>query len=356
MNKRLSQLRTKMLEEKIPALLITNPYNLRYMTGFTGTTGMALVTANQAYFITDFRYVEQASEQCVGYEIVKNTGPIFEEILPLLNKEEIAQLGFDDLHLSFAQYMELDDLLWDVDLIPVHGIIEGLREVKDESEIATIQEACRIADAAFDHILGFIQPGMTEIEVANELDFFMRKQGASGVSFDTIVASGVRSALPHGVASHKVIEKGDFITLDYGCYYNGYVSDMTRTISLGEPSNPVLKEIYDIVLQAHLKVEQEMKPGMTGKEVDAIARDYIKEHGYGEQFGHSTGHGIGLEIHEHPMISMRSDAVLVEGNTVTDEPGIYLPGIGGVRIENDFLITKDGCQSFTTSPRELIIL
>lgn len=356
MEHRIQKLRQLLKEEKIPALYITNPYNLRYMTGFTGTSGTALITMEHAYFITDFRYVEQAHRQCQGYHIIQHQGQPFAELAPLLNEEGIEELGFDDHHLTFAQYMDLQQYIEGYDLIPVSGLIESLREVKDESEIAIIKEACHIADQAFSHILDYIQPGMSEIQVANELDFYMRSKGASGISFDTIVASGVRSAMPHGVASDKIIEKGDFITLDFGCYYQGYVSDMTRTISLGEPKKAVLKEIYQIVLDAHLAVEQAAKPGVTGKELDAVARQYITDRGYGEYFGHSTGHGIGLEIHEAPMISKMNDCPLVTGNTITDEPGIYLPNIGGVRIENDLLLTNDGCEVLTKSDRQLLIL
>ncbi|EAG2965084.1 peptidase M24 family protein, partial [Listeria monocytogenes] len=235
------------------------------------------------------------------------------------------------------------------------GMIEALREVKDEEEIALIQQACHIADQGFEHILKMIRPGMTEIEVANQLDFFMRSLGATSVSFETIVASGLRSAMPHGVASEKVIEQGDLITLDFGCYYQSYVSDMTRTFAVGDPGDK-LKEIYQIVLEAQEKVLAAAKPGMTGIELDAIARDHIASFGYGDAFGHSTGHGIGLEIHEGPNVSFRADKAFVVGNVITDEPGIYLPGIGGVRIEDDLLITETGNKVLTHSPKELIIL
>ena len=234
------------------------------------------------------------------------------------------------------------------------GLIEELREVKDEEEVAIIEKACAIADQGFAFVLEMIKPGMTEIEVANQLDFFMRSKGASAVSFETIVASGLRSAMPHGVASHKVIEKGELITLDFGCYYEGYVSDMTRTFAIG--IQPKLKEIYDIVLEAQLKVLAEAKPGLTGIQLDAIARDHIASYGYGDAFGHSTGHGIGLEIHEGPNVSFRADKQFVPGNVITDEPGIYLPGIGGVRIEDDLLITAEGNRVLTHAPKELIIL
>lgn len=354
MQKRVENLRKQMREEGIQGFLITSPYNLRYLTNFTGTTGWAFITLDQAYFMTDFRYTEQAEKQCVGYEIVKNVAPLPVEMARVINPLDLKNVAFEEEQVSHALYLMLEELI-DTELVGVAGMIEELREVKDDEEIATIKKACAIADAAFAHIVEFITPGKTEIEVANELDFYMRSLGATGVSFETIVASGIRSAMPHGVASGKVIEHGDFVTLDYGCYYNGYVSDMTRTISMGQPKEK-LAEIYDIVLTAQLKVIDAARPGMTGIELDAVARDYITEKGYGEAFGHSTGHGIGLEIHEGPNVSRLAEKPFVAKNVITDEPGIYLPGIGGVRIEDDLLITNDGCEVLTKSPKELIIL
>ena len=354
MTNRVDKLREKMKAEGIASFLITSPYNLRYLTGFTGTTGVALIGLEEAFFITDFRYTEQAAKQCVGYEIVKNVGPILEVVADLVESKTIENLAFEESFVAFKQYVELETLL-EVDLIPVSGMIEELREIKDESEIAIVEKACEIADKAFSHILTYIKPGMTEIQVANELDFYMRSLGASGVSFETIVASGLRSAMPHGVASDKVIEQGDMITIDFGCYYNGYVSDMTRTISLGEPSDK-LREIYEIVKEAQQRVLDAAKPGMSGIELDAIARDYIASKGYGEAFGHSTGHGIGLEIHEGPNVSKLAEKAFVPGNIITNEPGIYLPGIGGVRIEDDMLVTENGIKRLTHSEKELIIL
>lgn len=354
MRLRVEKLRAKMKEENLAAFLITSPYNLRYLTGFTGTTGLAVITENKAWFVTDFRYTEQAAKQCEGFEIVKNTGPIWNEIAHVLQNEMPANLAFEESHVTYAAYCLLEELL-EYELIPVSGMIEALREQKEPAEIAIIERACEIADAAFEHILTFIQPGLTEIAVANELDFYMRSLGASGISFDTIVASGLRSAMPHGVASSKQIEKGDLVTMDYGCYYEGYVSDMTRTIAVGEPTSE-LKEIYQIVKTAQSKVLEAAQPGISGKQLDAVARDYITECGYGDAFGHSTGHGIGLEIHEGPNVSKIAESLFVPGNVITDEPGIYLPGIGGVRIEDDLLIMEQGCRPLTHANKELIIL
>lgn len=352
---RVEKLRELMEKETVDGFLVTSSYNLRYLTNFTGTSGLAIITPNKAFFVTDFRYTEQAAKQAQGYEIVKHSGPIFEEVARICQQEEINALAFEESHVSFAEYTALEDVIEETPLVPISGMIESLREVKDQEEIDTIQHACHIADQAFDRVLKMVRPGMTEIEVANQLDFYMRSLGASSVSFETIVASGVRSAMPHGVASEKVIEQGDLITLDFGCYYNGYVSDMTRTFAIGDPGEK-LKEIYQIVLEAQLKVLEAAKPGMSGIELDAIARDHIASFGYGEAFGHSTGHGIGLEIHEGPNVSFRADKLFVPGNVITDEPGIYLPGIGGVRIEDDLLITETGNKVLTHSPKELIIL
>lgn len=343
-----------MKKEIIDAYLVTSPANLRYLTNFTGTAGLALITLEKAFFITDFRYTEQASEQVQGMTIIQQQGNIVDEIIKLMESEGINVLGFEDASMTYAEYSIFEEVI-DAELAPASGMIEKLREQKDDGEIAIIEKACAIADESFEHVLKMIRPGMTEIEVANQLDFFMRSLGATGTSFDTIVASGVRSALPHGVASEKMIEQGDLITLDFGCVYQGYVSDITRTFAIGDPGQQ-LKEIYQIVLEAQLKVIEVAQAGVTGAQLDGVARDFITEAGYGEAFGHSTGHGIGMEIHEGPNISRSNDKPLNVGNIITDEPGIYLAGLGGVRIEDDLVILAEGNRILTRSPKELIIL
>lgn len=351
---RVQAIQEKMKAQGLEALLLTSSYNLRYASNFTGSTGLSVITLDKAYFVTDFRYTEQAAEQAKGFEIIKNTGPIYDEVKHIAEKENITSLAFEKDFVTFATYDQLKALL-PCELNPVSGLVESLREVKETAEVETIREAIKITEFAFNEILNFIKPGLKEIEVANKLDFLMREKGASGVSFDTIVASGKRSAMPHGVASDKIIEQGDMITIDFGCYYNGYVSDMTRTFALGDPGEE-LKKIHQIVLDANLKVTEQAKAGVTGKALDAVARDYIKEQGYGDAFGHSTGHGIGLEVHEGPGIHFRNESPLVKGNVITNEPGIYLPGLGGVRIEDDLLITEDGNENLMTVTKELIQL
>ncbi|WP_144547654.1 Xaa-Pro peptidase family protein [Bacillus sp. X1(2014)] len=351
---KIEKLRSNFSTKGIDGILITSPFNRRYISNFTGTAGVVLISADKAQFLTDFRYIEQATKQCQGFEIIKTTGSIPEEVAVQAKKLGIQKLGFEEDFLTYSSF-KLYDKEIEAELVPISGVIEKLRLIKTDSELKILKVAADIADAAFKHILDFISPGKTELEVSNELEFFMRRVGATSSSFDTIVASGHRSALPHGVASDKVIEAGDIVTMDYGCYYNGYVSDITRTVAVGEP-DAKLKEIYEIVLEAQLRGMAGIKPGLTGKEADAITRDYITEKGYGEYFGHSTGHGIGLEIHEGPGLSLKSDVVLEPGMVVTCEPGIYIPGLGGVRIEDDTLITKDHNEALTHSTKELIIL
>jgi Xaa-Pro aminopeptidase len=351
---RLGNLRASFQEKNIDGLLITNAYNRRYMTGFTGTAGVVLVSEQEAVFITDFRYTEQAAKEVAGFEIVKHEGSIVEEVARQAERMGIKQLGFEQSHVTYATFKKYEEHVR-TNLVPVSGVIEKLRLIKNPSEIKILKEAAEIADAAFKHILTFIRPGVTEIEVSNELEFFMRKNGATSSSFDIIVASGYRSALPHGVATDKVIEQGDMVTLDFGAYYKGYISDITRTIAVGEP-NPKLREIYEIVLEAQLRGVKELKAGMTGREADALTRDVISGKGYGEYFGHSTGHGIGMEVHEGPTLASKSDFVLEPNMVVTVEPGIYIPGLGGVRIEDDTVITAEGNEVLTHSPKELIIL
>ncbi|MCG3089045.1 M24 family metallopeptidase [Sporosarcina cyprini] len=351
---KLAKLRDLLKEKELDALLVTNPYNRRYITGFTGTAGVAVISKEDAVFITDFRYTEQAAKQVSGFRIVKHEKTIIEEVAEQVKSMNIHTLGFEKDDVSFGMY-ELYKEKVNADLRPVSGMIETLRMVKTPEEIEILKQAAKIADDAFAHICTFIKPGVTELEVSNELEMFMRKQGAESSSFSTIVASGVRGALPHGVASDKVIESGDLVTLDYGALYNGYISDITRTVAVGEPSAQ-LKEIYEVTRVAQQLALEQIKPGMTGIEADAVARDYIKSKGYGDAFGHSTGHGIGLEVHEGPALSFRSETVLVPNMAVTVEPGIYLPGIGGVRIEDDIIMTETGNERLTHSPKELIIL
>lgn len=341
-------------ELNIDGLLVTNPFNRRYVTGFTGSAGIALITENNAIFITDFRYTEQAAKQVQGFEVIEHKGTIETEIANQLKELNIKRLGFESVDITFAKYTEYEDL-FNVELVPVENLIESFRQTKSEEEITILQQAAKIADDAFVHILNYIRPGVKEIDIAVELEYYMRKAGATSSSFDIIVASGVRSSLPHGIASTKEIEEGELVTLDFGALYNGYCSDITRTIAVGRISEK-LHKIYNIVLEAQMRGVEGVKPGISGKEADSLTRDYITEQGYGNYFGHSTGHGIGLEIHEGPTLSPRSKDILQPGMIVTVEPGIYIPNIGGCRIEDDVVVTENGNKRLTFANKELIQL
>ncbi|MFC5701070.1 M24 family metallopeptidase [Cohnella faecalis] len=354
-NNRVSKLRTLIAKSGADALLVTNAVNRRYLTGFTGSSGVVLVSADKAAFLTDFRYREQAAQQVIGFENVEHGADINATVSELLGQWGVRTLLFEDLDVTFAAYSTMKAKLAPAELVPSGGIVEKLRMVKDESEIAIMQEAADLADRTFEHILSFIKPGVTELSIALEMEMFMRSNGATSSSFDTIVASGERSALPHGVASSRVIGQDEFVKLDFGAYYNGYCSDITRTVFVGKPSEKHL-EIYGIVKEAQQYALDHLGPGMTGIEGDALTRDIITRYGYGDYFGHGTGHGLGMEIHEAPRLSLTGDIVLTPGMTVTVEPGIYLPGFGGVRIEDDVVITDAGIQILTRSPKELIVL
>lgn len=340
-------------EKNLDALVVLSDYNRRYLSGFTGTSGALVITPERRILITDFRYIDQATNQASEFEIVNRSAGLIDEVKDVLEQNQVKYAGFEGHIVSYDTFQQLNDS--DVEYQSVGNVIEDIRAIKDQSEIDTIQKAADIVVKTYEHILSIAKAGMTEQELKAELESKMLKLGASGPSFDTIVASGYRGALPHGVASDKVIEEGELITLDFGAYYNGYVSDITRTFAIGQP-DPKLVEAYNIVLEAQKAAVAQIKAGMTGKEADAIARDIIASYGYGDNFGHSTGHGIGLEIHEQPMLAKQSDYVLVPNNCVTVEPGIYIEGLGGIRIEDDILITENGNEVFTKCTKDLIIL
>lgn len=354
-NPRVAKLREKMQAKGLQAMLVASPVNRRYLTGFTGSAGYVLITQTQSYLLTDFRYMTQAPQQAAGYQVVEHGSKVTDTVKELLGSEGITALGFEQEHVTYAVFSAYTEQLKPVSLVPVSGMIEELRMYKDSEELKAMQRAADLADATFSHVLSIVETGKTEREIDLQMEMFMRKGGATGSSFDTIVASGERSALPHGVASDRVIQGNEFITFDFGALLDGYCSDLTRTIALGTP-DPKLKEIYDIVLEAQLHALDGIKPGMTGREADALARDVITKYGYGEYFGHSTGHGLGMEVHESPRLSKLSDDVLKPGMVVTVEPGIYLPGLGGVRIEDDIVITETGIHILTSSSKEYTVL
>lgn len=350
---RIEKLNAALEAKHLDAIVVLTDFNRRYLSGFTGTSGALIITKADNLLITDFRYIEQATEQAPKFKIIKQQGNLIDYVKQELKKLNVQNVGFEGNLVSYDTYLQLSKSY--ISLISISGLIEKIREVKDDNEIALIQKAAEIVDETFEYILTVAKEGMTELQLKAKLESKMLELGAEGTSFDTIVASGTRGALPHGVASDKVIQTGELITLDFGAYYKGYSSDITRTFAIGEPE-PKLKEIYNIVLEANQKGIAAAKKGINGKALDAIARDYITEQGYGDAFGHSLGHGIGLNVHEGPNLSKNSDAELEVNNCVTIEPGIYLDGLGGVRIEDDILIKENGCECFTKSPKNLIIL
>ncbi|HEK9098681.1 TPA: aminopeptidase P family protein [Streptococcus equi subsp. zooepidemicus] len=343
-----------LLEKKgLEAILITNLTNIYYLTGFSGTSATVFISPKRRIFITDSRYTLIAKASIEGFDIIESRTPLA-EIAAILQADKLSSLAFED-QVSFSFYQHLQAALAGVSLLPQSGFVEGLRLIKDASEIDIIAKACSISDKAFCDVLDFIKLGQTsELEVANFLDFRMRQYGASGISFDTIAASGYRSAMPHGRATDKIIQQGETLTLDFGCYYQHYVSDMTRTIHIGQVTDQE-REIYELVLAANQALIAKASAGMTYREFDAIPRQLIAEAGYGSYFTHGIGHGIGLDIHENPFFA-KTDQRLLAGMVVTDEPGIYLDGKYGVRIEDDLVITETGCQVLTKAPKELIVL
>lgn len=352
---RLTAFRNKMKEMNLEGTLITSRENYMYLSGFTGTSANLIITENKAYLLTDFRYVEQSGKQAPLFEIVQHKPAIIDTIQEILNAEGVKRLGFEDESVSFSTYKGYTDKLQGIELIGIGATVADMRCIKDEYEIAIITKAVEIADEAFSHILTVLKPGITEMDVAAELEYKMKKLGATSSSFESIIASGLRSSMPHGVASEKKLELGDAITMDFGALYQHYCSDMTRTVFLGQPDKKLI-EIYNIVLKAQLTSEKGAVRGKTGREVDKIARDIIYGSGYEGKFGHGLGHGLGIEIHENPRLSMGGDRILENNMAVTIEPGIYVEGIGGVRIEDTIIIKDDTPVVLTKSSKELIIL
>ncbi|MDU0199829.1 MULTISPECIES: Xaa-Pro peptidase family protein [Paenibacillus] len=353
--KRIERLRKVMQEQNLPAVLITNAYNRTYVSGFTGSSGYVLITLDRAILLTDFRYMTQAPQQAKLFEVVEHQAKVMETVKGLLNQQGITQLGFEQGDVSYGDFLSYQAALPGIELLPTAKLVEGIRMVKDDVELQVMQEAADLADQTFSHILSYIKPGVKELDIALEIEMFIRKNGGTSTSFETIVASGERSALPHGKASDRVLQINEFVKLDFGAYYKGYCSDITRTVMLGKPTDKH-KEIYDIVLEAQLNCLANLKPGIAGREGDAYARDVIVKHGYGEYFGHGTGHGLGMEVHESPRLSKTEDTILTPGMVVTVEPGIYLPGFGGVRIEDDAVITDTGIKILTNSTKDFLII
>ena len=337
--------------------LIISPENRKYFTGFESSDGFLLVSSNRAVFITDGRYIEAAQKQISNCEVLLLEKP-YPQIARVLGEMNCAGLLVESTRMTVSTYNSLKGVLKRIPISTdntLDTLINTLRSVKTENEVENIIQAQRIAEKAFEHILNFIKVGLTEKEIALELDFFMLRNGGERLSFETIVVSGKNSSMPHGVPSNKKIEDGDFITLDFGTIINGYHSDMTRTVAMGFATDE-MKKVYNTVLQAQENCLSNIKAGVSCKIGDNFAREVITNAGYGNFFTHSTGHGVGVEIHEYPNLSPSSDSILQIGNIVTVEPGIYMPEKFGVRIEDMALITENGCINLTKANKDLIIL
>ncbi len=343
-------------QKNIDALLITDPYNMRYISGFRGGEGVLYISRNQHVLITDSRYTEAAGKESdftVAEENREN--PRTELLSKCISQDHARSLGYEDCSMLCSDFAMFKKKLNVETWVPMGQTVNELRQIKTPEELDYLRKAESIGDAAFTAMLNFIKEGQTELEVAARLEYEMKMNGAEGFSFDSIVASGINSSMPHAVPSEKKLENGDFLTMDFGCIYKGYCSDMTRTVVIGKADSRQ-KEIYDIVLRAHKVSMAAVKPGMKGCEVDKVARDLITEAGYGDCFGHGLGHSVGLYIHEEPRFSMTDQTVLKANMIETIEPGIYVPGFGGVRIEDMILITEDGYEDLAHSPKELIEL
>ena len=347
----------KKLPEELDGAMITSEENRRYFTEFPSTSGVLIVSRGGSVFLTDSRYVEAAGKK-IKCCPVRETKNLKAELPALMREFNIRRIGIEAQRVTVSDYAKYKDMLGGVEVSAdgaVDRAITSLRMIKSADEIALMKSAQEIAERAFTHILDFIKPGVTEREVSLELDYFMLRNGAEALSFETIAVSGVNSSMPHGVPSDKKIENGDFVTMDYGAVCGGYHSDMTRTVAVGNVSAEQ-KKVYDTVLKAQLAALEAMRPGVRCADADRAARDVIAAAGYGEFFGHGTGHGVGIEIHEEPRVSPTAADILEAGNVVTDEPGIYIPGRFGVRIEDMVLITENGFENLTKAPKELIVL
>ncbi len=386
---RREELKKICLESSLDVILIDSPENLRYYTGFTGGEAVFLLACDRKNslssnydidknndnvcgnnilpekdmcIITDSRYYEQVEKECPDIPLIRLSNrtyiEVIRELLDKMNNGDTVGDGFriaveDSMNLS--RYLKLKDALAGYELNVSGELINTPRMIKDDNEIDIIGKAEAIGDMAFDHILSVIKPGITERDIAIELEFFMRRQGASKLSFDTIVASGPNSSMPHAQVTDRIIEKGDFVTMDFGCVYKGYCSDMTRTVAVGTPTDE-MRKVYQTVLDANLRAMDGIRAGVKCSDIDALARDYIKSMGYGEYFGHGLGHSVGLFIHEEPRFSPKCDTITKENMVITDEPGIYLPGKFGVRIEDLVVVKENGYEVLSNSPKELIIL
>lgn len=353
---RLHKLRDTIKELNLDAVLITNPENRHYFSGFTGSAGALMIGATEAYIMTDFRYWEQVSQQAPEFILAKQGPEFWQSIARLTMDAGWNRVGFEAEQLTYNDFQKLQEVMNDISLTPINEQIKRLRWSKEEREIQIIADAAKITDLAWKKALDLLKPGVKERDLALEFDYQLRLNGAEGSAFTTIVASGFRSALPHGAASEKEIQYGELVIVDGGALYQGYHADMTRTVVLGK-ADEEQRRIYHIVLESQQRALDYLHAGLLGKEVDAVARDYIAQAGFGDKFGHGLGHSVGLEIHESPRLSISESNHIPVNAVVTVEPGIYLPDWGGVRIEDLVVVEEEGIRNLTGSPKnELLVI
>lgn len=357
---RIPRLRAAFEPGGIDALVVTRMVNIRYLTGFTGSAATVLVTPDVTLFVTDGRYAEQSAEQLdvaavdARIEIAASgaeTGPLLQDAV---RDGGVGRLGLEAHGVTWLQQRQYAEWFEGVELVPTENLVEELRVVKEAGEVARIRRACAIADDAFVALLPMLEQGVSECDFALALEFAMRERGASGNSFDPIVASGPNGALPHARPTNRRVGRGELVVCDFGCVVDGYCSDMTRTVSVGDPG-PEATRLWETVLASQEAGRAALRSGVETNAVDAAARDVIDAAGWGERFSHGTGHGVGLEIHEAPRVAKTGGATLAPGYIVTVEPGVYLPGVGGVRIEDTLVVTDDGAEALTTTPKELVL-
>jgi Xaa-Pro aminopeptidase len=352
---RADRLTDRLARAGVDAVLVTNLVNVRYLTGYTGSNGLALIGPGTRTFVTDFRYVEQAAEQVdPSFERLRASVDLLEAVQNAIPSGEL-RLGFEEAHMSVREHGRLCELLpARVELVGVHGLVEGLRAVKEPGEVAAMRAAAALADAALEQLIAGGLVRRTERDLAVALEFDMRRRGAERPSFEPIVAAGPHGALPHATPRDVEVRSGDLVVIDWGAQLDGYCSDCTRTVAAGAVDGHAA-EIYELVLNAQLAGLQAVAVGASGRDVDAVARGMIEAAGHGEHFGHGLGHGVGLEVHEAPRLAQRSEAVLEPGNVVTVEPGVYLPGDLGVRIEDLVVVAADGPEILTGLSKELTV-
>jgi len=360
MMKRIEKILKKIEEENLDGLLVIRNEkmmgeNVRYISGFSGSSAYVIISPEHRILLTDDRYTEQATEECPNFEILRHDRPFAKTLKEVVNNLNIKKLGFEGNGVTVDLFNTLKEDLTGIELVSTKGIIEGLKAVKDEKELVLMKKAAQITDRTFDHILDFIKPGVRERDIALEMESYIKKAGTYELAFDFILVSGRRSSHQHGAPLEKRIEFNDFVTMDFGASYEGYRSDMTRTVVVGR-ADEKQKEVYRTVKIAQQEGLNKLKAGAKGEEISTHVREIIEKAGYGEYSGHSLGHGVGLEIHELPYLRTTAETVLQAGNVVTVEPGIYIPGWGGVRIEDTVIIKEEGYEIITKSPKGLIVL